>query len=453
MPLKLYTANMTTSTLHYHLEPSPQALAQRSPEQVGRLVNVVGLVLEVDGLDAKLGDLCHIGRHHVGLPPLPAEVVGFRERRLLLMPLGDCAGLSPGCLVHNTHGPLRLPVGALLKGRVLDALGNPLDDRPYSLKHCPKVNVALGEAPHPLKRQSIDTILPVGVRAVDSLLTLGQGQRVGIFAGSGVGKSTLMGMIARNAKVDINVIALIGERGREVQEFIHEALGEQGLRQSIVIVATSDQPALLKIKAALAATAIAEYYREQGLQVLLMMDSLTRVAYALRDVGLAVGEPPTTRGYTPSVFAFMPKLLERAGAGTSGAITGLYTVLVDGDDMNEPVADQVRGLLDGHWVLSRDLAQKGHFPALDVGQSVSRLFTTLATPEHQLAARHMREVWALYQQNEDLMSIGAYAAGQNAKLDSAVRLKPRLDDFLRQAVTEPSPWESTLQQLASWQPQ
>jgi flagellum-specific ATP synthase len=411
---------------------------------VGVVERVVGVVIETTGPHAKLGDVCRIalpGQRH-----LQAEVVGFRDGKLLLMPLGECTDLSPGCRVWNTGKPLMVGVGPALKGRVLDALGNPLDGRfPVAAEaYYPVVT----QPPHPLTRTPIRTIIPVGIRAIDGLLTMGRGQRVGVFAGSGVGKSTTLGMMARNTQADINVIALIGERGREVQEFLDEALGKEGMQRSIVVVATAEQPALLKIRAGLLATAIAEYFRDEGKQVLLMMDSVTRIAMALREVGLAIGEPPTTRGYTPSVFAFMPKLLERAGTSTVGSITGIYTVLVEGDDMNEPVADLVRGLLDGHIVLSRQLAHRGHFPAIDINASISRLFNTLATPTHKAQAFALREALAVYTQNEDLLSIGAYVPGSNPGLDRAVGLKPLVDQFLKQAVDEPVSLDEMFVQLA-----
>ena len=321
-------------------------------------------------------------------------------------------------------------MGKALLGRVLNGLGEPLDGR-FALDDLPQQEV-YAAPPHPLQRQDVDTVSPMGVRALDGFLTMGRGQRVGVFAGSGVGKSTLLGMMARNSTADINVIALIGERGREVREFLDEALGPEGLARSVVVVATSEQPALVKLKAALVATTLAAYFRDEGHHVLLMMDSVTRVAMALREQGLAAGEPPTTKGYPPSVFAFMPKLLERAGMGPEGSITGIYTVLVEGDDMNEPIADLTRGLLDGHVVLSRHLAHKNHFPAIEVGASVSRVFNALVSPEHRQRVGALREALTLYKQNEDLLSIGAYVRGQNPKLDWAVSLKEPLDAFLRQ---------------------
>jgi flagellum-specific ATP synthase len=418
--------------------------------ELGRVERVVGLMIESVGPGfAKLGDVCWIeaGRDALNQPQrMMSEVVGFKEGRLLLMPLGEMLPIAPGNRVSCSGEPFRVSVSPMLKGRVLDALGQPLDDR---------IDIAATErqavhaiAPHPLRRKDIEDPLVVGVRAVDAMLTLGKGQRVGIFAGSGVGKSTTLGMMARNTEADLNVIALIGERGREVREFIDLSLGAEGLKRSVVVVATSEQPALLKIKAALVATTIAEYFREQGKNVLLMMDSLTRVAMALREVGLATGEPPAMRGYTPSMFAFMPRLVERAGMSANGSITGLYTVLVEGDDMNEPVADTVRGLLDGHIVLSRELADQNHFPAIDVPASISRVMNLLVSPEHRQQAGQVRDWIATYRKSEDLINIGAYVAGSNPKLDKAVQVKPQIDAFLRQAVEDPSDWQASLSGLA-----
>jgi flagellum-specific ATP synthase len=412
----------------------------------GRIVKTVGLMIESQGPDAKLGDVCEIEQAGRRQNPTLCEVVGFKEGHLLLMPLGAMDALHPGARVWNTHEAFKVGVGPHLLGHVLDGLGNPMNPETT----LPKASVqylASMTPPNPLYRKEIDTILPTGIKAWDSTLTLGYGQRVGVFAGSGVGKSTTLGMLARNAKADLNVIALIGERGREVKEFIQHALGEEGMKRSVLIVATAEAPALVKIKAGLVATAIAEYFRDEGKQVMLMMDSVTRIAMALREVGLAAGEPPATRGYPPSVYAFMPKLLERTGMGEKGSITGIYTVLVEGDDFNEPIADLTRGLLDGHVVLSRDLAQRNHFPSIDVGASVSRLFTLLASPEHQALANEARRVLATYQQNEDLLSVGAYVAGNNPALDRAVNLYEPLMVFLRQGMQDNLPFEETLAQL------
>jgi flagellum-specific ATP synthase len=414
-------------------------------EPMGLVRQVIGLVIETDGPPARMGDVCEIDTGDRHAPLLLTEVVGFRNDRLLLMPLGEMHALAPGMRVRNTGHSLRVAVGPELLGRVLDGLGNPIDDR-YPISQT-RFYHTHAHAPHPLKRMDIRTPLPLGVRALDGFTPVGKGQRVGIFAGSGVGKSTTLGMIARNTQADMSVIALIGERGREVKEFIDDALGAEGLARSVVVVATSDQPALVKIKAGLVATTIAEYFRQQGKDVLLMMDSLTRVAMALREVGLAVGEPPANRGYTPSVFAFMPRLLERTGCSDKGSITGLYTVLVEGDDMNEPVADLVRGLLDGHMVLSRQMAEQNHYPAIDVLASVSRLFQVLTTPEHKKAVAVLKDVLATYQRAEDLINIGAYVPGSNPGIDQAMALKPQVDAWLRQTVDEPYDIEQAMTTL------
>ena len=412
---------------------------------IGLVEQVIGLVIESQGPKAKMNDLCIIQTGDPFIPSVPAEVVGFKEGKLLLMPLGEMGNLSPGAKVYNTGQSFQVNVGPELVGRVLDGLGNPIDDRfeisqdnPYSVQ---------AHAPHPLKRKEISEPISLGIRSIDGFITVGRGQRVGIFAGSGIGKSTTLGMIARNTEADLSVIGLIGERGREVQEFIEHSLGPEGMKRAVVIVSTSEQPALMKIKAALVATTIAEYFRKEGKSVLLMMDSLTRVAMALREVGLAIGEPPTSRGYTPSVFAFMPKLLERSGTSDTGAITGLYTVLVEGDDMNEPVADMVRGLLDGHIVLSRELAHQNHFPAVDVLASVSRLFTQVNSQEHRAAVGKLRDLMATYKRSEDLINIGAYVQGSNPKLDQAVLFKQEIDALLKQDVQENTSYEATVQQI------
>ena len=408
-------------------------------ETSGKITQVVGLVLESEGHSACLGDLCYIETPG-SETRVPAEVVGFRQERLLLMPLAETGRIGQGSRVVNSRRALTVPVGHGLLGRVIDPLGRPMDglgplvsDQNYPLDNRP---------PAAMQRQRIEEPLGFGVRTIDSLLTIGRGQRVGIFAGSGVGKSTLLGSIARNSEADINVVALIGERGREVREFIERDLGPAGLARSVVIVATSDQPAVVRLKGALAATAIAEYFRDQGQQVLLMMDSLTRFAWAQREIGLAIGEPPTTRGYTPSVLAMLPRLLERAGTAERGAITGLYTVLVDGDDMNEPIADAARSILDGHIVLRRELAARGHYPAIDVLDSVSRLMSEVASKDHKAAANRLRELMATYQESEDLILLGAYVEGTNAKLDQAIACRDRVLAFLRQPPDEPTDWET-----------
>ena len=379
----------------------------------GRVSQIVGLTIESIGPTTNIGDLCLIQpRKGRGIP---AEVVGFRDQKVLLMPLSDLTGVGPGSLVTATGSPLMVPVGEALLGRILDGLGQPLDHKGYV--PVTKYRSVQGSIPQPLERQRIKDHLSVGVRAIDGVLTCGRGQRIGVFAGSGVGKSTLLGMMARHTEADVNVIALIGERGREVREFIERDLGPDGLARSVVVVATSDQPALVRIKGAMVATTIAEYFRDLGRDVLFVMDSVTRLALAQREVGLAIGEPPATRGYTPSVFALMPKLLERTGPGPTGTITAFYTVLVEGDDMNEPIADTVRGILDGHIVLNRALAERNHYPAIDVLASISRLMVEVTSQEHQELAAKLRAALAAYAEAEDLINIGAYAHGSNPEID------------------------------------
>lgn len=399
----------------------------------GKVTQVIGLTVESEGPDANIGDVCYIYPAKSS-QPLKAEVVGFRNNKVILMPLGDLHSIGPGCDVVGTGKPLTVQVGSELLGKVLDGLGQPLDGSliPSRMPHYSTNNVPS----NPLKRQRVLHPISIGVRAIDGLLTIGNGQRVGIFAGSGVGKSTLLGMIARNTSADVNVIALIGERGREVLDFIERDLGSEGLQRSVVIVATSDQPALIRMKGALIATTIAEYFRDRGLNVMLMMDSVTRYAMALREVGLAIGEPPATRGYTPSVFANLPKLLERAGTGPKGSITAFYTVLVDGDDMNEPIADAVRGILDGHIVLNRNLAHKGHFPAIDVLASVSRVMKEIVSQEHTEAAENLKRMLAIYKDSEDLINIGAYQRGSNQEIDHALQFIQSIWDFTRQKEME-----------------
>lgn len=418
----------------------------KSIKTSGKVNQVVGLTIEGNGPAVNIGEHCLLKRTNRGkISYTSAETVGFKSGKVLLMPLGEMSGISPGTEIISTGQQLRVEVGEKLLGRVLDGLGNPMDEKEplltnefYPLEAAP---------PNPLNRQRISTPLAMGVRAIDGMLTCGRGQRVGIFAGSGVGKSTLLGMIARNTDADINVIALIGERGREVRDFIERDLGQEGLARSVVVVATSDQPALVRIKGAMVATAIAEYFRDQGRDVMLMMDSVTRFAMAQREVGLAIGEPPATRGYTPSVFSILPRLLERSGTAARGSITGLYTVLVEGDDMNEPVADAVRGILDGHIVLSRDLAHKNHYPAIDVLASVSRLMNELISPEHRKAAGFLRNNLALYRDNEDLINIGAYSRGNNPSLDAAVDKNTAINEFLCQQVEERFSYAETIERV------
>ncbi|MED1822904.1 flagellar protein export ATPase FliI [Brevibacillus agri] len=421
-----------------------QALYELDPLRVnGKVTQVVGLTIESQGPEVKLGEICHLYPTN-SKEPIIAEVVGFRENKVLLMPLGELTAIGPGCDVVATGRSLEVKVGPEILGSVLDGLGRPYQGTlPLGLASYPTNNLP----PNPILRPRIKEPLSVGVRAIDGLLTVGKGQRVGIFAGSGVGKSTLMGMIARNTTADINVIGLIGERGREVMEFIERDLGEEGLKRSVVVVATSDQPAMIRIKGALIATSIAEYFRDRGLNVMLMMDSVTRFAMAQREVGLAIGEPPATRGYTPSVFALMPKLMERAGTADKGSITAFYTVLVDSDDMNDPIADTARGILDGHIVLDRKIAQKGHFPAIDVMASVSRVMSEIVSDEHKEAARQLKKHLATFREAEDLINIGAYKPGSNRDIDAALRYKDIISEFTAQGTHEPSTLQSAIKAL------
>lgn len=400
----------------------------------GKVAKVVGLTVESIGPEAKLGDLCRIVVDKESGNYVMAEVVGFHDNRLLLMPYESMDGIGVGCVVENTGHPLTVSVGNELLGHSLDGLGRPTDTEEEIV--LPAQYPADCLPPDPMKRKIIDQVLPLGVKAVDGLLTVGRGQRIGIFAGSGVGKSTLMGMFARNTKADINVIALIGERGREVREFIERDLGPEGMARSVVVVATSDKPALIRKKAAMTATAIAEYFRDQGRDVLLMMDSLTRFSMAQREIGLASGEPPVTRGYPPSVYAELPKLLERAGTSERGSITGLYTVLVDGDDFNEPITDTARGILDGHIVLNRKLAQKNHYPAIDVLASISRVMSSIASKEQKEYAGKLKNAMATYAEAEDLINIGAYKSGSNPEIDYAIAKNKAVNEFLLQRTDE-----------------
>jgi flagellum-specific ATP synthase len=410
----------------------------------GKVKKVVGLTIEVEGIQAFVGEICKIfvGNEKIVL----SEVVGFKDNSVLLMPLGDITGVAPGSQVEPTGKTLNVKVGPDLLGKVLDGLGRTMDgsqfeyEDEYSLDRDP---------PNPLLRKRIDTIMSTGIRAIDGFLTCGVGQRVGIFAGSGVGKSTLLGMIARYSDADVNVIGLIGERGREVKEFIEKDLGEEGLKKSVVIVATSDQPPLLRLKGAFTATAVAEYFRDKGLNVVLMMDSVTRFAMAQREIGLTIGEPPATKGYTPSVFAMLPRLMERSGTSDKGSITAYYTVLVDGDDMNEPIADAVRGILDGHIVLSRKIASKNHYPAIDVLSSISRLMPQIADEAHKAKAGDLRDMLATYMESEDLINIGAYQKGTNPKVDKAIELIDKINNFLKQGMHEHSDFNTTYNHLMS----
>ncbi|WP_411802190.1 flagellar protein export ATPase FliI [Bacillus haynesii] len=416
-------------------------------KRYGKVKQAVGLMIESKGPECSIGDVCKIYTKGDGPKAIKAEVVGFKDQNILLMPYLEAANIAPGSIVEATGESLRVKVGSGLIGQVVDAFGNPLDGSalPKGL-----AQVSTDQAPpNPMKRPPIREKMAVGVRSIDSLLTVGKGQRVGIFAGSGVGKSTLMGMIARETAADLNVIALVGERGREVREFIEKDLGEEGLKRTIVVVATSDQPALMRLKAAYTATAIAEYFRDKGQNVMFMMDSVTRVAMAQREIGLATGEPPTTKGYTPSVFAILPKLLERTGTTENGSITAFYTVLVDGDDMNEPIADTVRGILDGHIVLDRNLANKGQFPAVNILKSISRVMSNIAEKDHIRAANRFREMLSTYQNSEDLINIGAYKKGSSREIDEAIQFHPKLISFLKQEVDEAASLEESISLLKS----
>ena len=408
----------------------------------GTVKQIIGLTIEVQGIKAFVGELCAI--YNGEGKPISCEVVGFREEAVLLMPLGELINISPGCRVVPEGRPLEVKCSDKLLGKVLDGLGNFISGEkliggtPYPLENQP---------PDPLKRKRIKDILPTGVRAIDGFLTCGEGQRIGIFAGSGVGKSTTLGMIAREAQADVNVISLIGERGREVLEFLEKDLGPEGMKKSVIVCATSDQPALVRLKGALTATAIAEYFRDQGKKVILMMDSVTRYAMAQREIGLAIGEPPAQKGYTPSVFAKLPKLMERAGTSDKGSITAFYTVLVDGDDFNEPIADAVRGILDGHIVLSRALAHKNHYPAIDILNSVSRLMPQIADERHKNSASIARDLLATYKDAEDLINIGAYVRGSNNKIDMAVAFIDKINNYLKQSINDKTVFEDNLSTL------
>lgn len=410
----------------------------------GKVSKVVGLMIESTGPNVKIGDICKIytnNRENFVL----AEVVGLRNEVVMLMPFSDVSGIGYGSMVESTSMSIRVNVGPELIGRIVDGLGNPIDKKgPIITKETYPID---NQPPSPLDRKNIEDVLPLGVRAIDGLLTCGKGQRIGIFAGSGVGKSTLLGMIARYAKADVNVIVLVGERGREVNEFIQNDLKEEGLARSVVVVATSDKPALIRVKAALVGTAIAEYFRDQGKDVMLLVDSLTRFSMAQREIGLASSEPPVARGYTPSVFSVLPKLLERAGNSDKGSITGLYTVLVDGDDLNEPITDAVRGILDGHIVLSRKLANRNHYPAIDVLASISRLMPIVAEKEHIFAANAIKDIMSVYNDAQDLINIGAYKRGSNKKIDKSIDTIDRINKFLCQYVTEKSTFEETLNEM------
>jgi flagellum-specific ATP synthase len=411
----------------------------------GRISDVVGLTIEATGPAMQIGDICFV--EPLGTAkPVPVEVVGFRKDKILLMPLGAMRGIGPGCRIRPTHAPHATGVGPGLIGRVIGSNGNPIDGGP-PVVYEKKVSLHR-EPPPPMSRQRILSPITTGVRAIDACLTCGRGQRMGIMAGSGVGKSKLIGMIARNTDADLNVIALIGERGREVREFIEGDLELEGLERSVVVVATSDEPALLRLNGAFIATAIAEYFRDQGANVMLIMDSVTRVAMAQREVGLAIGEPPTTRGYPPSVYAMLPRLLERAGTAAQGSITAFYAVLVEADDLNDPVGDTVRSILDGHVALSRDLAGKGHYPPIDLLGSVSRVMNEVSSDNHVKWAHRFRELLSAYRDNEDLINIGAYVPGSSREVDTAIQLMPDFNRFLRQGLKESAPFAETVNRLS-----
>jgi len=412
----------------------------------GKIEKIIGMTIEASGPEANIGDVCRIyrkgeggrksGKHIYG------EVVGFNNGKVMLMPYTDIEGIGPGSVVDNTGRQLQVGVGEALIGRIINAIGQPIDGGP-PIETSESYPIA-GEPVNPLTRPRIEDIIPFGVKAIDGLLTIGRGQRMGIFAGSGVGKSTLLGMIAREVEADINVIALVGERGREVLEFIERDLGEKGMARSVLVVATSDQPSMMRNKCPMTATAIAEYFKDQGLNVLLMMDSLTRYAMAQREIGLATGEAPIARGYTPSIYTAMPKLLERAGNFEKGSITGIYTVLVEGDDTNEPISDTVRGIIDGHIILSRKVAARNHYPAIEILESVSRLMTEITDKSQQEAASKLRNLMSVYNSNFDLVSIGAYKKGTNPALDEALRKIDKINAFLQQATDEAFSYEETV---------
>ena len=411
-------------------------------ESEGKVTKVIGLTVEVEGLKSFVGELCTIFNQNNN--PISCEVVGFKENKIILMPLGELVGIGSGCKVVASGTPCSVNCSDELLGKIIDPLGKPIDDSKvykgerYSLSNQP---------PDPIKRKRITKIMPTGIKAIDGFITCGEGQRIGIFAGSGVGKSTTLGMIARSAEADVNVIALIGERGREVLDFIERDLGPEGMKKSVVVCATSDKPPLVRLKGALTATSIAEYFRDQGKKVILMMDSVTRFAMSQREVGLAIGEPPAQKGYTPSVFAELPKLMERTGLSDVGSITAFYTVLVDGDDFNEPIADAVRGILDGHIVLSRELAHKNHYPAIDISNSISRLMNDICDETHKKIASQGRDIIATYKEAEDLINIGAYEHGSNMKIDMAIEYIDKINNYLKQGINESNSFTDNITSL------
>lgn len=423
---------------------SEMIMKTETVDHIGKIENIVGMSMEASGGKASIGDIAYIYNEDKQ-EQIPVEVVGFKDDKIQLMSYENMNGIAAGSFVRNTRRRLKIPVGDFLRGRIIDARGEAMDGKgPIQTQRYYYVeNTYI----NPMTRPPISEKLEFGIKAIDGMNTIGKGQRIGIFAGSGVGKSTLLGMIARNVKADINVVALVGERGREVREFVEKDLGPEGMKRSVLVVATSDQPAMLRMKCPLVATTIAEYFKNQGKDVLLMMDSLTRFAMAQREIGLAIGEPPVARGYTPSIYAEFPKLLERSGNFPQGSITGIYTVLVEGDDTNEPIADTVRGIVDGHIVLSRKLANANHFPAIDISASISRLMTTIVSEEHQKLASQIRDILSLYEKNEDLISIGAYKSGTNPKLDSAIAKIDKINEFLCQRVMENDRYEVVIEKM------
>ena len=432
---------MGINLLRYHEKLQKMQLLKTS----GKVTQIVGLVLEASGLKSSIGEVCRIISRNEEVT-IDAEIVGFKEGKALLMPLGDLRGIGPGAKVVATNEEFKVPVGDHLLGRVVDGLGRPIDDKgPLKTKEYYSV---YNQPSDPISRKKVEFPVAMGIRSIDGALTIGKGQRMGIFSGSGVGKSTILGMIARNTSADINVIALIGERGREVRDFIEKDLKKEGLKRSVVVAATSDQPALIRRMGAFVATSIAEYFRDKGHNVMLMMDSVTRFAMAQREIGLAIGEPPTTKGYTPSVFGLLPKLLERAGTTPGeGAITGLYTVLVEADDMNEPISDSVRAILDGHVVLSRQLAAQNQYPPVDILESVSRCMIDITTPEHKQAANRLKETISTYKNAEDLINIGAYVKGSNPSIDYAIEKIGSVRKFLKQEIEEKADYDQTVDTL------
>ena len=428
----------------YYFRPLLSSIASAEPMRIcGKVSEVIGLLIESTGPTASVGDVCIIEKK--GTVVGRAEVVGFRKNRTLLMPLGPIEGIFPGLTVVSTKAPLMVGVGKGLLGRVLDGLGNPLDNK--GPVHYDSYRPIFSRVPNPLHRQRISRPFETGIRAIDSLATIGKGQRMGIFSASGVGKSILLGMMAKNCRSDVNVIALVGERGREVREFLERDLGDEGLKRSVVVVATSDQPALIRMKAASVAASIAEFFRDSGKDVLFMADSITRLAFAQREIGLAIGEPPATKGFTPSVFAMMPQFLERAGTSEMGTITGMFTVLVEGDDMDEPIADAARSILDGHIVLSRRLAHRNHYPAIDILESISRFMPDVISEEHLACVGRIKDLMAAYRENEDLIQIGAYVAGTSERVDRAIKVHAVLGSFLRQNFKEKCGFEESVARI------